>query len=119
MSDMINLMVNGKSRQVEGSVNLESYLTSFGLNLQFVAVGYNGEVLKKEIFFPSSAERGRYPGNCPSGWWRLSLPSGGASFEPADSIGPQSKSLDFESLDSLLVGGNAGQPGKGSWVAAG
>ena len=50
MSDMINLMVNGKSRQVEGSVNLESYLTSFGLNLQFVAVGYNGEVLKKEIF---------------------------------------------------------------------
>ena len=50
MSDMINLMVNGKSRQVEGSVNLESYLTSFGLNLQFVAVGYNGEVVKKEIF---------------------------------------------------------------------
>ncbi len=50
MSDMINLMVNGKYRQVEGSVNLESYLTSFGLNLQFVAVGYNGEVLKKEIF---------------------------------------------------------------------
>ena len=50
MSDMINLMVNGKSRQVEGSVNLESYLTSFGLNLQFVAVGYNGDVLKKEIF---------------------------------------------------------------------
>ena len=29
---------------------MESYLTSFGLNLQFVAVGYNGEVIKKETF---------------------------------------------------------------------
>ncbi len=47
---MINLMVNGKAREVAEATNLESYLKSFGLNLQFVAVGYNGEVIKKEAF---------------------------------------------------------------------
>ncbi len=50
MSDMINLMVNGKTREVEEATNLETYLTSFGLDLKFVAVGYNGEVIKKESF---------------------------------------------------------------------
>jgi sulfur carrier protein len=50
MSEIINLMVNGKTRAVEEATDLESYLTSFGLNLQFVAVGYNGEVIKKETF---------------------------------------------------------------------
>ena len=47
---MINLTVNGKPRPIEVSVDLESYLLSFGLNLKFVAVGYNGEVVKKESF---------------------------------------------------------------------
>jgi len=47
---MIDLTVNGKSRPIEDSVDLETYLLSFGLNLQFVAVGYNGEVVKKESF---------------------------------------------------------------------
>ena len=50
MADTINLTVNGKSRAVAEATNLEAYLTSFGLNLQFVAVGYNGEVIKKETF---------------------------------------------------------------------
>ncbi len=50
MADTINLIVNGKSRAVAEATNLEAYLTSFGLNLQFVAVGYNGEVIKKETF---------------------------------------------------------------------
>ena len=45
---MINLTVNGKPRPIDASVDLETYLISFGLNLQFVAVGYNGEVVKKE-----------------------------------------------------------------------
>ena len=31
-------------------MDLETYLASFGFNLQFVAVGYNGEVVKKELF---------------------------------------------------------------------
>ena len=47
---MIDLIVNGKSRPIEDSIDLETYLLSFGLNLQFVAVGYNGEVVKKESF---------------------------------------------------------------------
>ncbi len=50
MPDMIKLMVNGKSRELTEATNLEAYLTSFGLDLQFVAVGYNGEVIKKETF---------------------------------------------------------------------
>ena len=47
---MIDLTVNGKSRPIEDSIDLETYLLSFGLNLQFVAVCYNGEVVKKESF---------------------------------------------------------------------
>lgn len=47
---MINLKVNGKSREVEENLNLQSYLSSFDVNLRFVAVGYNGEVIKKERF---------------------------------------------------------------------
>lgn len=49
MAETINLTVNGKARQAQAT-DLESYLLSFGLNLQFLAVGYNGEVLKKETF---------------------------------------------------------------------
>ena len=47
---MINLMVNGKPRTAEDSLDLHSYLTSFGVNLEIVAVGYNGEVIKKEQY---------------------------------------------------------------------
>ena len=47
---MINLTVNGKPRPIEDSVDLASYLNSFGLDLKFVAVGYNGEVVKREHF---------------------------------------------------------------------
>ena len=47
---MINLMVNGKPREAEDDINLESYLMDFDVNLKFVAVGYNGDVIKKERF---------------------------------------------------------------------
>jgi len=47
---MINLTVNGKPRPIDARVDLETYLMSFGLNLQFVAVGYNGEVIRKEEY---------------------------------------------------------------------
>ena len=47
---MINLMVNGKTRPIEVSVDLESYLDSFGLDLTHVAVGYNGDVLEREQY---------------------------------------------------------------------
>ncbi len=45
---MINLKVNGKPRTLDSSIDLVSYLGSFGVNLQHVAVGYNGSVIKKE-----------------------------------------------------------------------
>ena len=47
---MINLKVNGKSRSLDESVDLATYLDSFGVDQQHVAVGYNGDVLKKEEF---------------------------------------------------------------------
>lgn len=47
---MINLTVNGKPRSTEESIQLEAYLMSFGVNLDHVAVGYNGEVIKKEEY---------------------------------------------------------------------
>lgn len=47
---MINLMVNGKPRPIDESLDLESYLNAFGLDLKHVAVGYNGEVLKREQY---------------------------------------------------------------------
>ena len=55
---MIVLIVNGKSRPVEDSIDLETYLLSFGLNLQFVAVGYNGEVVKRESFADLTLKEG-------------------------------------------------------------
>ena len=47
---MINLMVNGKPRPIDHSLDLETYLDSFGLDLKHIAVGYNGEVIKREEF---------------------------------------------------------------------
>ena len=43
-------MVNGKPRDLEGSLDLVSFLNGYGVNLQHVAVGYNGVVLEKEKF---------------------------------------------------------------------
>jgi len=47
---VINLTVNGKPRPIDESVDLKTYLSSFGFDMKFVAVGYNGEVIKKEVF---------------------------------------------------------------------
>ena len=47
---MINLLVNGKERALEASVDLQTYLATFGVTLEHVAVGYNGEVVRKERF---------------------------------------------------------------------
>ena len=55
---MINLVVNGKAREVEDATDLATYLASFGLDLQYVAVGYNGEVIKKESFAQVNLKNG-------------------------------------------------------------
>jgi len=58
MPDIISLVVNGKTREVEDAIDLATYLTSFGLDLQYVAVGYNGEVIKKEAFAQVTLKNG-------------------------------------------------------------
>ena len=55
---MIVLTVNGKPRELEASIGLAAYLDSFGVNLQYVAVGYNGEVIKKEQYAEVSLRDG-------------------------------------------------------------
>ena len=47
---MIDLTVNGKPREAEEDISLEAYLIAFNVNLKFVAVGYNGQVLKKDTY---------------------------------------------------------------------
>jgi thiamine biosynthesis protein ThiS len=47
---MIKLVVNGKERELEESQDLVSFLESFGVNIQHIAVGYNGTVLEKDRF---------------------------------------------------------------------
>jgi sulfur carrier protein len=51
-------MVNGKPRSIDDSIDLQTYLASFGVNLEFVAVGYNGEVIKKDEFDSVSLQEG-------------------------------------------------------------
>ena len=47
---MIDLTVNGKPRQADDNSSLEQYLRTIDIDLKFVAVGYNGEVIQKERF---------------------------------------------------------------------
>ena len=47
---MITLKVNGKHRKVDEGLNLQSYLATIDVNLRFIAVGYNGHVIRKEDF---------------------------------------------------------------------
>ena len=46
----IRLTVNGKPREIEGSQALLVFLEGLGVNLNFIAVAYNGEVLDKGDF---------------------------------------------------------------------
>lgn len=55
---MLNLVVNGKPRELEESLDLVSFLMSYGVNLQHVAVGYNGIVLEKEKFLETILKEG-------------------------------------------------------------
>ncbi len=47
---MITLTVNGKPRQVDEGLDLQSYLSTIDVNMRFIAVGYNGQVIRKEDF---------------------------------------------------------------------
>ena len=47
---MITLTINGRRRELEGPTNLVDFLHTSGVNLQFVAVAHNGEVVGKDNF---------------------------------------------------------------------
>jgi sulfur carrier protein len=47
---MMTLMVNGQKRQVEGPMGLREFLQHVGVRTSFVAVAYNGQVLRKEEY---------------------------------------------------------------------
>jgi sulfur carrier protein len=45
---MITLTINGKSKELEGPTNLISYLDTMNVNKRFIAVAYNGTVMKRD-----------------------------------------------------------------------
>ncbi len=47
---MITLKVNGKPREIAEGLDLQSYLATIDVNMRFIAVGYNGQVVRKEDF---------------------------------------------------------------------
>ncbi len=47
---MITLTVNGKPTELEEATGLERFLQDHGIDSQFVAVAYNGTVLRREEF---------------------------------------------------------------------
>ena len=47
---MIRLTVNGKPRELSGPTGLVAFLESLGVNVQFVAVAHNGNVLAREDY---------------------------------------------------------------------
>ena len=55
---MITLKVNGKSRQMEKATALQQFLKDHGVNSQFVAVAYNGTVLRREEFSTITLDEG-------------------------------------------------------------
>ncbi len=44
---MIRLTINGKRTELASPTSLKDYLESIGVNLRFIAVAYNGDILKK------------------------------------------------------------------------
>ena len=47
---MIRLTINGKPRELPAPAALVDFLESLDIATQFIAVGYNGEVIEKEDF---------------------------------------------------------------------
>ena len=47
---LINLVVNGKVEELPASVCLMDYLEGLAIRTDYLAVGYNGEVIEKEEF---------------------------------------------------------------------
>ncbi len=46
--EMINVMVNGKPRELSNPTDLVSFLGALGIDMQSIAVAYNGSVLPRD-----------------------------------------------------------------------
>ena len=55
---MITLTVNGKPRELETVTPLVQFLNDRGIDSQFVAVAYNGTVLRREEFASITLDQG-------------------------------------------------------------
>ena len=55
---MITLTVNGKARELKQPIPLERFLKDHGVDSQFVAVAYNGTVLRREEFGHTTLSEG-------------------------------------------------------------
>lgn len=55
---MITLTVNGKPTELEEATSLERFLQDHGIDSQFVAVAYNGTVLRREEFATVTLDQG-------------------------------------------------------------
>jgi sulfur carrier protein len=54
----INLLVNGEPQICKPGTNLPQMLTQLGLNLQLVAVEYNGEILHRQYWEKTEIQEG-------------------------------------------------------------
>ena len=55
---MIDLIINGKEKQLEGPMGLISYLETLNLNMKFIAVAHNGEVVPRDVLGDVTLEDG-------------------------------------------------------------
>jgi len=47
---MISVVINGKKREMEGPIDLPTFLASNQLDTRFLAVAHNGAILTKEEY---------------------------------------------------------------------
>ncbi len=54
----MKITVNGKPREIDGETDLPSFLRTFGINPQLVAVAINGEVVPKHDYASARVRAG-------------------------------------------------------------
>lgn len=54
----MQLVVNGKSREVEGPMTLAAYVTALGLQERMIVVERNGEIVRRERYADTELQPG-------------------------------------------------------------
>ncbi len=55
---MITLTVNGKERQIDGPMNLVSFLEANKIEPRLIVIEYNGEIIKREEWAETTVKAG-------------------------------------------------------------